>query len=85
MIKIVKRILCKHENQSTITNFHGDAINTFGCRSWRRCNECGKIFDVTIKTPDHLEDSIVLPEGFETDNHEILFTGICKSCQDKKR
>ena len=43
MIKIVKRILCKHENQSAITNFHGDAINAFGCRSWRRCNDCGKI------------------------------------------
>ena len=43
MIKIIKRILCKHENQSTITNFYGDAINAFGCRSWRRCNDCGKI------------------------------------------
>ncbi len=48
-----------------------------------RCNKCGKIFDVMVKTTDNIESNIILPEGFESDNHEILFTGICKSCHEK--
>lgn len=43
MIKFIKRLICKHEHQTTVTNFYGDAINSFGCRSWRQCDDCGKI------------------------------------------
>lgn len=43
MFKCVKRLFCKHEETTTITNFYGDAINRFGCRSWRVCDKCGKI------------------------------------------
>ena len=49
-----------------------------------RCNRCGKIFDVEIKEQDNLLTSVNLPEGVVSDNHEILFTGICKSCRDNK-
>ena len=41
-MKFIKRLLCKHTYTYTITNFGGDAINQFGCRSWRMCRECGK-------------------------------------------
>lgn len=44
----LRGLFCKHEETTTITNFYGDAINTFDCRSWRRCNKCGKI----IKSED---------------------------------
>lgn len=50
-----------------------------------RCNKCGKIFDVRIKAVNHIEDQIQLPEGFVSSNHEILFTGLCKSCIDKNK
>lgn len=43
MIKFIKRLRCKHENLTTISNFYGDAINYFGCRSMKQCDDCGKI------------------------------------------
>lgn len=49
-----------------------------------RCNKCGKIFDVTIKSHYNVEENISLPEGFQSDNHEILFLGTCKSCNENK-
>ena len=39
----IRGLFCKHKETTTITNFYGDAINTFGCRSWRRCKKCDKI------------------------------------------
>ena len=39
----IRGLFCKHKETTTITNFYGDAINTFGCRSWRRCEKCDKI------------------------------------------
>ena len=42
-MSIFKRLFCKHKNTYTITNFYGDAINYFGCRSWKRCLNCNKI------------------------------------------
>ncbi|MGM9858363.1 MAG: Fur family transcriptional regulator [Bacilli bacterium] len=50
-----------------------------------RCNCCGKIFDVAIKTKDNLNESVILPDGFKSDDHEILFTGLCKSCLEKHK
>lgn len=41
--RIIKRFKCKHEETTTITNFYGDAITHYDCRSWRRCDNCGKI------------------------------------------
>lgn len=43
IIKLFKRLLCEHTDIYTITNFYGDAINQFGCRSWKECIKCGKI------------------------------------------
>lgn len=42
-MKLIKRLFCKHKNTYTITNFGGDAINQFQCRSWKRCRDCNKI------------------------------------------
>ena len=39
----IRGLFCKHEETTTITNFYGDAINTFDCRSWRRCKKCDKV------------------------------------------
>lgn len=42
-MNLIKRLFCKHKNTYTITNFYGDAINQFGCRSWKMCRDCNKI------------------------------------------
>ena len=44
-MSFIKKLFCKHEHTYTITNFSGDAINFFNCRSWRRCRDCGKIIE----------------------------------------
>ena len=42
-MRLIKRLFCKHKNTYTITNFYGDIINQFGCRSLKRCRDCNKI------------------------------------------
>lgn len=43
MKKLLKRLICKHNNQSTITNISGDMINRIDARSIRECKDCGKL------------------------------------------
>lgn len=44
---LIKQLLCKHEEQECITNFHGDYINTISTkhtyRSAWRCRKCNKL------------------------------------------
>lgn len=44
----IRGLFYKHEETTTITNFYGDPINIFDCRSWRRCKKCNK----TIKSDE---------------------------------
>lgn len=41
--KWIKRLKCKHNNLTTITNIYGDAINYYNCRSIKLCKDCGKL------------------------------------------
>ncbi len=42
-IKIVRRLLCRHEWE-WLRNIYGDEINLAGGkRSWWRCKKCGKL------------------------------------------
>ena len=65
-LKFIKRLLCKHTDTYTITNFYGDAINQFGCRSWKICKECGKIIkdglDKECKRVNELYYNITAPK-----------------------
>lgn len=46
-MKIIKRILCKHENLDFVRNIYGDEINWISTKHLYRsiwvCRECGKI------------------------------------------
>ena len=44
------------------------------------CTKCGKIFDVELNNKKVLEAER-LPNGFEVDNVELYFRGICKECR----
>lgn len=48
----IRGLFCKHEETTTVTNFYGDAINTFDCRSWRRCKKCDKIIKSNELDPE---------------------------------
>lgn len=42
-MRLIKRLLCKHEYEF-LRNIYGDEINAAGGkRSWWRCRKCGKM------------------------------------------
>ena len=43
-MNLIKRLTCKHTNQTCISNIHGDWINFCNCRSVWVCKDCGKVF-----------------------------------------
>lgn len=46
-----------------------------------KCSRCGRVFDVEM---DYMEDIISLVKdahGFAIDGHNLVFTGVCPSCQ----
>ena len=49
-----------------------------------RCRTCGKIYDIL---PDEAgaRPFVRLPKGFEIDNEELTYYGICPNCKSKKR
>ena len=50
-MKFLKRMICKHKNQRTVTNIGGDFINLLDARSIRICKDCGKsIFSPNLDT-----------------------------------
>jgi len=47
------------------------------------CSNCGKLFDVfDDKINDYAMDQLDLP-GFEVENVQVLFKGICADCKKK--
>lgn len=48
-----------------------------------RCVKCGKIFDVDMPYIDGLENSAKNLNNFKLVGHDIMFHGICPSCQNK--
>lgn len=43
MKNFLKKIICKHKNQITLTNIHGDLINALNARSIRICKDGNKL------------------------------------------
>ena len=48
-----------------------------------RCRECGRVFDVMLDRP-HRKPFAKLPEGFEPDDEELIYYGLCPKCKKKK-
>lgn len=46
-----------------------------------RCYSCGKIWNVEL--PEHVEEELNLPEGFESQDMQILVKGLCRDCLNK--
>ena len=46
-----------------------------------RCLKCGKVFDVEMPYIEDLEQSIQDSHGFVITGHEIMFKGVCPTCQ----
>ena len=45
-----------------------------------RCNICGSVFDVELEYSEDINDTVRQTHGFQVDEHEIVFRGICEKC-----
>ena len=48
-----------------------------------RCRACGAIFDIGLDAP-HERPFANLPDGFEAENEELVYYGLCPKCKKKK-
>ena len=45
-----------------------------------RCKSCGVVFDVDLEYIDSIDDMVRQNYGFQVDEHDIVFQGICPKC-----
>jgi Fe2+ or Zn2+ uptake regulation protein len=45
-----------------------------------KCRNCGKIFDVDMEYLGRIDNTIQGKYGFQVDEHELVFRGICTKC-----
>ncbi|MBB6636891.1 Fur family transcriptional regulator [Cohnella thailandensis] len=48
------------------------------------CTECGRVDEVMTKTPQDWLDRIAAESGYEITDEQLLFKGVCPSCQASK-
>jgi len=46
-----------------------------------KCKNCGIILDVDIEYLDGINDSVQGKYGVQVDEHDVVFSGVCKKCR----
>jgi Fe2+ or Zn2+ uptake regulation protein len=46
-----------------------------------KCKNCGVFYDIDIDYPKALDEAVRQKYGFEVDEHDVLFRGICPKCR----
>ena len=46
-----------------------------------QCKSCGELFDVEIGYLDGINEKVQEKHGFQVDEHDILFKGVCPKCE----
>ena len=44
------------------------------------CKQCGAIIDVDVDCPDHIDEMVRSKYGFQVDEHDVVFKGLCREC-----
>ncbi|MBR4879067.1 MAG: transcriptional repressor [Clostridia bacterium] len=47
------------------------------------CEDCKRVFDVDMDYMSELEEKVPNNMGFIIKSHELIFSGVCKNCQQK--
>lgn len=47
------------------------------------CEDCKRVFDVDMDYMTELEKKVPNEMGFIINHHELIFSGVCKNCQQK--
>jgi len=50
-----------------------------------KCKYCGSIFDIDIEYIAGINDSVQVKYGFQVDEHELVFNGICAKCGKNRK
>ena len=50
-----------------------------------KCNYCGSIFDIDIEYIAGINDTVQIKYGFQVDEHELVFRGICAKCRKPEK
>ena len=45
-----------------------------------RCKNCSSVFDVDLEYSDSINEIVRKKHGFQVDEHDIVFSGICPKC-----
>ena len=46
-----------------------------------KCKNCGALFDVDVEYPKGMDEAVREKYGFQVDEHDVVFRGICPKCQ----
>lgn len=46
------------------------------------CEKCGRVFDVSCNVAKDVVNNTEEETGFKITNHELVFKGLCKDCQE---
>ncbi len=49
------------------------------------CKTCGDIYDVDMEYLARLNETVQDCYGFQVDEHDVIFKGICRTCKTKGR
>ena len=60
---------------------HYDGVTSFHAHF--KCKRCGQIFDIEMKSKPK-RPFAELPDGFEMENEELTYYGLCPKCKGKK-
>ncbi len=48
------------------------------------CKECKRVFDVPSEVAPDLVNNTRMATGFDIENHDIVFHGVCSECKKRK-
>ena len=48
-----------------------------------KCKQCGQVFDISMDYQKELDEKVAKRLGIQNVTHEIIFGGICKTCELK--
>jgi len=50
-----------------------------------KCRNCDKIFDIDIEYPTEINSAVKKKYGYQVDEHNIVFKGLCAKCGETRR
>jgi len=64
-----------------------DGLDRYDGNAYRhyhfKCRNCGSIFDVDIEYIAGLDETVRNKYGFQIDEHDVVFSGVCIKCKNK--